>query len=452
MKIWFDYLAALLKNSLILIAVLGWLPLAFAANSPDSCQALLDEKSDLSKLQRIPLLFTWKQFALDWKASVTKTLHESAGPRPPGLPAYRLAVESNDIRIESFKQFGFDFSNLATNTIGVPDFDEVVAVYLARLKEGIERGRFDPKHKMVPGVLVKDAAGKLFALPYGEEREGVYHVDVTGEPHLFTKLLRAGVFAVTSNRRALHDFYHLKGFSEDLSYMAGIHALAENFGVHGHRLPLRDRYVRFFSAHEAFCYLPEAKREKLTELLSPVFADGTKSPTVLLVFHDLFAQEKAGLLEGARKLMLFAAREVVFLGGASEIGISYTDVELQDSLPILIRNVRRALVNLEEASALRDEREIKDRHRFVALHRARLEVALWYSSFLTVDNYFGGIIATKLDATSPLYAMQVASGLGSSGYRLPDKSAQSLISLSLNAALTEDHEVNFGEQYRSAFR
>lgn len=358
----------------------------------------------------------WERASGAWQANVRKILEEDevvdGGSRPAIAPAYRAAFQDRDPRIARLSRFGFGIT--AEGPVTIPTLMVMVAAFRAELKEWIRTEQIQDTETLEPGVMMRGPSGYRIVRFGGAIQAGETYVDVSDNPHLFTWMVSEGVFPLSLTMRAHHDLFHAVALLESPVYMKGIRRLAQDFGRRGHPLPLRDRYVRFFWAYEAFA-LPNA-------LTSTPFV---RPPTVAANVARLHELSADAARAAARTAVQNANRRLQRFGGAvSEIGRRYTNVELDDTFPTLIRVLEKAL-DADDKDAVR-------------LAHARLELAWAYARRMTIESLFEGIRSETFLPENPLHAWFVTS----------DFAPNHLLSLSLARKLTAEHEKRFSGQYQ----
>ena len=175
----------MLKLSFILLVVAG---IALAIPE-DDCVRRLDDAQP-AKSQKP---FRWAQFAKHWRASVELLLFTSnaqSDGRKALLPSYQVALKTGDARIKMLQELGFDFSEINDGYIGVPQLATVVGKFREKREAAVKANKLAGTSALDAGVLVRNRLGERFALPFGEDRDEVYLVDVSGRPSDFTFLIR----------------------------------------------------------------------------------------------------------------------------------------------------------------------------------------------------------------------------------------------------------------------
>ena len=130
--------------------------------------------------------------------------------------------------------------------------------------------------------------------------------------------------------------------------------------------------------------------------------------------------------------------------------MSYADLEIADTLPILLRNLRRSLTTYDLEKNNGTPAEQRERVRVVAIHRGRLEAAVMYSAEFDLKTWFRDLNTYAPPPKSALYRFAVESGVGTTGYPLPDGSLRGLFLMSIAGELNATHEPFFGTQFRNA--
>lgn len=431
-----------------MLLVLAGLCLA-TTNPADGCVRRLDDAKPV--VSQRP--FRWADFAKEWHEAVEILLYTANAEkngRKALLPSYQVAVANGDTRIKGLEELGFDFKDIGEGYVGVPTLFEVVTRYRQKTRAAVQAGKISATSVLDAGVLVRNKQGEKIPLRFGEDRDDVYLSDVSGRPSDFTHLMAHNVFPISANARAVHELFHMRGLAEDFDYMAGIHGLAVEFAKGGGALPLRDKYVRFFFAYEGLAVL---KPEKLSELEPHLIVPLKQWPRVgraSLIFSLANAQSEEKIVHDARALDLFCQKHVTFLGGAGEIGVSYSDPELADSIPALMRNLRRSLNHYDGKKASLSPEELRRVVARVAVNRSRLESAVVYSSELDMKSFFKDLVVWHPPESSGLYRYGVNSGVGTTGQVLPGGGHKGLFLLSLLGELDASHEPLLGYQFKRA--
>jgi len=414
---------------------MSWLWVFFFLNakvwSATVCPPQVSEAAELRPY------FTWAEFSREWQGSVTSAFWEAGSLggesfRKPLAAPYLKSYQERDSRILELEAWGFSFDYLAQSRVMIPSLPDIVTRITQQHSDWVSRGRIRRDQLLIPGVALRNKRGKIVVAPYGTETPESEIVDVGMNPSLFTKIIHLGVVPISSGIRAIHDLNHLRGLNAEPRFMSELRSLAELFLSGQSGLPLRDRYVRFFHLYEGLALFPPGKRDELQRHLT-----FSGEPSRRELFKFLSEQSPQKTLERAEALVLFANANLMFFGGAGEIGVPYSNLELLDSVPRLLVQTAR---EIEAYRTPKENQSIKSRYRRLCESLSRLESALWYSTQITIEEYFAALRLRVVPENSLLRRW-----FNSAEISTPNKPA--IFSLSLEGKLEASHETSFSPHY-----
>ncbi len=391
----------------ILVAAIVFTAGAFANSSSPTCaETLVDDPS-------------WATFGFRWRAEVAFSLrYHHRHPRIVMATEVAQAVHRQDRRLSILRYLGFQLNR--SGAITVPPWDTWALAYEMRLQEHLASGRLRPEDVLRPGRLFQDSLGGMHFCDYRFDPDPSWvEIDVSAHPPLFFQMIRAGVFPVTANHRALHDLSHAAGLLDSPEYMAGIRQMATKASEENGRARGRDRHIRFFFLYEGLALVPAEKREELRHYLAEPFwkrerrerwwrpgvlRDDDRLVTVDEVRLALQQLSPSAVEKHGRRLLAAVPSLLEHYGGASrELGSTYRNRELLEAMDLLCFS---AQVGIDHATG-----------SALVTALARLEVALWESTRVTVTEIFQALGQAKVPEASPVYRMFVHSGLTDSKNR-----------------------------------
>ncbi len=360
---------------------------------------------------------TPEAFMAKWRTHFGRALRQVDYGRGPVIHDYLEAARNSDPRIATLARLGIEFKPESETPFSIPAYPEFAKRYEAWLQEHISAGRLDPAEAIRPGRAFIDPQGNHHFLRIEETPQADWvFVDVSSSPLIFTKMLAQGLFPLSNNWRILHDTGHLAALAENPQFMARLFRLANRSRPGENRPKGADMHVRFFYFFEGLAVVPAAKRALLLPHLSEPLQ---KNPEGLVTVHDvgrfLTALPKQELNARADKLLQLFPQFVQHYGNW-EPGVAGGNSEISDSLPRLARNLKDAKERWIRVEGLPSH--------LLAYSLARLEVAMWQSTHVTVENFYDDVLARETPKTSPVYRMFVESGV-SNGWTARDQALTS---------------------------
>lgn len=285
------------------------------------------------------------------------------------------------------------------------DYDAILAKQLAAYglteKDGIR-----------PGRPFKTPSGELKFLGWDQDPEADWvALDVSRDPRLVGRMLRAGYAFVGEGDTAGHDLFgHCGGFLEHPIYMAKIRQLMQQPS----RLSKHDFYVRFVYLFEGLSWVRRDKLENVRELLDPML-NGDELVTVKRLMEKFEDDSDANLVSAAKRVtdaypglidhMGGTVREVHSMEGYMQRG------EIRHSLAILQFETQLNLLEYKKDPSNMPLR------KGLAWRLAKLQIALRESARIDAMEFIDQLMSVERAQQPDVYRMFVQTGLAESdGY------------------------------------
>jgi hypothetical protein len=289
-----------------------------------------------------------------------------------------------------------------------PTFSEFVHRYEALLQKHIREGRLTEKQAIRPGRAFEDPKGTIHILGVNQEPQPDWvYKDPSGSAKLLTQMLAAGYFPVSHNHRSLHDLCHLAALIANPEYMARIREMAQPSVPEKPRIEGRSHHMslRFLFLLEGLVVVPKENQAKLLPLLSEPIQKRPADIVTIAEVQQYWTAKPEGEARKQAKKLLKELPALLKHYGQFEIGAAGYNIGLHDSIETIRMDLEHVLDN--DPSLL-------------PLAIARLEIAAWYSTRVTMEVAFDELLAPKSNPKGPVYQWIVTSGLGKSSSLLQE--------------------------------
>jgi hypothetical protein len=375
----------------------------------------------------------WQSTQDKWQASLLSRASTRRGTGKFEFEPHRLS----DFEFLRDK-FGFEF-DANHNIVKAPTRAEFIAHYRALMDEYVKQGIIRPEDVILPGnaflIPMADGLGKLSIVP-AEHRplEGWIALSPAPSPRLYSRFLKEGYHPMDDG--SYHDSVgHLMGYARYPKYMAALRKAAADPPVGPGKLTRAQWTLRYIHLLEGFALMPESSRPELKASLAPLFGQRNAPGITVKEVEAHYATATAPeLLAQSRRLMqLYMARAEKYGGSAMEIGAlgAYSGhPEIEQTLFNLVSRLQDHMWLLSEPNA-------EARKDAVQKDIANLEVAMWESSFIPVEDFIAQFTQPTVPKESPVHRFFVESGLGED--ILPSRlhAKQKLVSRMLEGTVTE---------------